>query len=83
MQVIGKDFLEPLWECPNCEYKVYSDKIEENEKPIGIQVGPLPIAICPKCKCLTLNQELFDELKKQSSSQIVKPNQSNYSGLSI
>ena len=75
--------LEPLWQCPNCEYKVFSDEIEEDDKPIGIQVGPLPIAICPKCKCLTLNQELFDELKKTNSSGIIQPTPQDVSGLSI
>jgi len=75
--------LKPLWRCPSCDHTIYSDALDDNEKPIGITIGPLPVTICPNCQCLTLDREMYDEMRKHQESGLITPNTNNTKGLHI
>ena len=48
-------------------------KGEFDEKTIAINLGPLPVIICPNCRCLQIPEEIYNEIVKQNSSNIVTP----------
>ena len=64
-----------LFHCRACNHKITEsmEKDEKNEKNkvIPLSLGPLVIYVCPNCYTLQLPEEVFKEILKKSTSNII------------
>jgi len=64
-----------LFHCKACNHKITEsmEKDEKNEKNkvIPLSLGPLVIYVCPNCYTLQLPEEVFKEIVKKSTSNII------------
>ena len=64
---------EIIWECKVCGYEVLETERTTKEGPLGIGIGGLPVTICPNCFVLSILLQVFEQLKEQLTSKIIKP----------
>ena len=66
---------EVLFHCKACDHKITEsmEKDEENEKNkvLPLSLGPLVIYVCPNCYTLQLPEEVFKEILKKSTLNII------------
>ena len=64
-----------LFHCKACNHKITEsmEKDEKNEKNkvIPLSLGPLVVYVCPNCYTLQLPEEVFKEILKKSTSNII------------
>jgi hypothetical protein len=70
----------PLWTCSLCNHELWDEKAND-EKPIGLNVAvmssngegaALPFEVCPKCRAVSLNEVVFDDLQGQMTKKIIQ-----------
>ena len=66
---------EILFHCKACDHKITesmeTDKKNEKNKVLPLSLGPLVIYVCPNCYTLQLPEEVFKEILKKSTSNII------------
>ena len=65
---------EILFHCKACDYKITESmekKDIEKNKVIPLSLGPLVVYVCPNCYTLQLPEEVFKEILKKSTSNII------------
>ena len=63
-----------VWSCPCCKHEVYEGDNDE-EKPVGIAMGELPLIICTKCNVISVSDSTIEALTaamKQVTSSIIQ-----------
>ena len=66
---------EVLFHCKACGHKITesmeTDKENEKNKVLPLSLGSLVIYVCPNCYTLQLPEEVFKEILKKSTSNII------------
>ena len=65
---------EVLFHCKACNHKITESmekKDIEKNKVIPLSLGPLVVYVCPGCYTLQLPEEVFKEILKKSTSNII------------
>ena len=66
---------EVLFHCKACNHKITEsmekDEKDEKNKVLPLSLGPLVIYVCPNCYTLQLPEEVFKEILKKSTSNII------------
>ena len=63
-----------LFHCKACNHKITESmekKDIEKNKVIPLSLGPLMVYVCPNCYTLQLPEEVFKEIIKKSTSNII------------
>ena len=63
-----------LFHCKACGHKITESmekKDIEKSKVIPLSLGPLMVYVCPNCYTLQLPEEVFKEILKKSTSNII------------
>ena len=65
---------EVLYHCKACDHKI-TDVMEENDdakaKVLPLNIGGVMIYVCPNCYTLQLPQELYEEILRKATSNII------------
>ena len=66
---------EVLFHCKACDHRITEsmEKDEENEKNkvLPLTLGALVVYVCPNCYTLQIPEEVFKEILKKSTSNII------------
>ena len=66
---------EVLFHCKACNHKITEsmekDEKDEKNKVLPLSLGPLVIYVCPNCYTLQLPEEVFKEILKKSTLNII------------
>ena len=63
-----------LFHCKSCGHQITESmekKDIEKNKVIPLSLGPLVVYVCPNCYTLQLPEEVFKEILKKSTSNII------------
>ena len=64
-----------LFHCKACGHQITEsmekDEKDEKNKVLPLSVGPLMIYVCPNCYTLQLPEEVFKEILKKSTSNLI------------
>ena len=64
-----------LFHCKACNHKITEsmekDEKDEKNKVLPLSLGPLVVYVCPGCYTLQLPEEVFKEILKKSTSNII------------
>ena len=65
---------EVLWECKACKH-VITDSMEKSEaegsKVLPLNMGGMMVYVCPNCRTFQLPEEVFNEVMKKATSNII------------
>ncbi len=65
---------EVLWECKACKH-VITDSMEKSEaegsKVLPLNMGGMMVYVCPNCRTFQLPEEVFKEVMKKATSNII------------
>ena len=73
-KVIPQKEDKTLFHCKACNHKITESmekKDIEKNKVIPLSLGPLVVYVCPNCYTLQLPEEVFKEILKKSTSNII------------
>ena len=66
---------EVLFHCKACNHKITEsmekDEKDEKNKVLPLSLGPLVVYVCPGCYTLQLPEEVFKEILKKSTSNLI------------
>ena len=66
---------EVLFHCKACNHKITEsmekDEKDEKNKVLPLSLGPLVIYVCPNCYTLQLPEEVFKEVLKERTLNII------------
>ena len=65
---------EVLYHCRACDHKI-TDVMKEKDDPkakvLPLNIGGVMIYVCPNCYTLQLPQELYEEILRKATSNII------------
>ena len=65
---------EILWQCKACKH-VITDSMEKSEaegsKVLPLNMGGMMVYVCPNCRTFQLPEEVFNEVMKKATSNII------------
>ena len=65
---------EVLYHCKACGHKitdVMKDKDEDKSKVLPLNLGGIMIYVCPNCYTMQLPEELYEEILRKATSNII------------
>ena len=63
-----------LWQCKACDHKITESMEEANaegSKVLPLNMGGMMVYVCPNCYTLQLPQELYEEILRKATSNII------------